>query len=198
MNTKLIPGKEIQRFKTKTGKEAIIRYPEWNDLEALTDYINALSKEDTYITVFNQEITLEEEKKFLTRVFKEMQLENGVTLLCLVNDELVAVSGLKRSNLSGNRDDHVAEFGISVKSEFRNAGIGFMLSRTVIKEGISHIPGIRIVRLNVFGENEKAIHLYEKLGFEEVGRIPGGILYKENYIDDVIMSMDISKFIHNP
>ncbi|HRN85749.1 MAG TPA: GNAT family protein [Candidatus Dojkabacteria bacterium] len=197
MTSTLILDEQTHEFKTKTGKKALIRYPKWDDLTALTEYINELSKEDTYITVFNQEITLEEEKEFLTRVFKEMESKDGVTLLCFVDDELVAVSGLKRSMLSGNRDDHVAEFGISVKSEYRNAGIGFMLARTVIKEGVANIPGIRIVRLNVFGENEQAIHLYEKLGFEEVGRIPGGILYKESYIDDVLMYLDVSNFIKN-
>lgn len=197
MTSTLILDEQTHEFKTKTGKKALIRYPKWDDLTALTEYINELSKEDTYITVFNQEITLEEEKEFLTRVFKEMESKDGVTLLCFVDDELVAVSGLKRFMLSGNRDDHVAEFGISVKSEYRNAGIGFMLARTVIKEGVANIPGIRIVRLNVFGENEQAIHLYEKLGFEEVGRIPGGILYKESYIDDVLMYLDVSNFIKN-
>ncbi len=197
MTSTLILDEQTHEFKTKTGKKALIRYPKWDDLTALTEYINELSKEDTYITVFNQEITLEEEKEFLTRVFKEMESQNGVTLLCFVDKELVAVSGFNRRKYNGKRDNHVAEFGISVKSEYRNAGIGFMMARIVIKEGLKNVPGIKIVRLNVFGENEQAIHLYEKLGFEEVGRIPGGILYREKYIDDILMYMQASKFINN-
>lgn len=197
MTTNFIPGKEIHRFRTKTDKDAVIRYPEWNDLPALTEYINNLSKEDTFITIFNQEISNEDEIDFLTNLFKEIELHKSVTLLCFVNEELVAVSGFNQRKYNGKRDNHVAEFGISVKKEFRNAGIGSMLASTVINEGLKNVPGIRIIRLNVFGSNEKAIHLYEKLGFKEAGRIPGGILYRGNYIDDILMYMEVSKFINH-
>jgi RimJ/RimL family protein N-acetyltransferase len=197
MTSNFIPGKEIHTFKTKSGKEALIRYPQWSDLPALTEYINTLSQEDTFITVFNKEVTYEEETDYLSKLFKEMELNKEVTLLCFVDKELVAVSGFKQKNYNGSRDDHVAEFGISVKNEFRNAGIGFMMARTVIKEGLSKVSGIKIIRLNVFGGNEQAIHLYEKLGFEEAGRIPGGILFRDNYIDNIFMYLEANKFSHN-
>ena len=72
-----------------------------------------------------------------------------------------------------------------------------MMARTVIKEGLSKVSGIKIIRLNVFGGNEQAIHLYEKLGFEEAGRIPGGILFRDNYIDNIFMYLEANKFLHN-
>lgn len=194
MTSNFNPGREIHRFKTKTGKDAIIRYPHWSDLHAFTEYINTLSKENTYITVFNQEITYEDEVKYLSKCFKKIELKEAVQLVCLVEDELVAISGLNRANYHRERDNHVAEFAISVRNEYRDSGIGFMLSRSVIEEGLSNIPGIKIICLNVYAGNDRAIHLYEKLGFEESGRIPGGILYRGNYIDDIKMYLNADKF----
>lgn len=195
MSTNFNPGQEIHRFKTKSGEEAVIRLPRWEDLPALTEYINEISKEDTYITVFNHEISYEEETEYLVKVFRNIELKKELVLLCFVGESLVAVSTFKQDSEQGKRDDHIAVFGISVKADFRNAGIGFMLARTVIKEGIKHIPDIKIVRLNVYGGNDGAIHLYDKLGFQEAGRIPGGILFHEEYIDNIAMYLETDKFI---
>jgi len=45
-----IPGLIVKKFISKKGKEIIIRYPKWEDLEELTRYANKLSKEDTFVT----------------------------------------------------------------------------------------------------------------------------------------------------
>ena len=193
MTTNLIPGKEVHRFQTKSGEEAVTRLPRWEDLPALTEYINTISQEDTYITVFNREISYEEETTFLSKVFYNIESKKELVLLCFVGETLVAVSTFKKDNDQGERDSHVVVFGISVKQEYRNSGIGYTLSSTIIKEGMKHIPDTKIIRLNVYGDNEQAIHLYEKLGFKEYGRLPGGIQFHEKYIDNISMYLETSK-----
>lgn len=44
-------GKIIKKFKTKKGKEIVIRYLKWEDLDELTRYVNDLSKEDTFVNL---------------------------------------------------------------------------------------------------------------------------------------------------
>ena len=197
MTTNYIPGKEIHRFQTKSGEEAVIRMPKWEDLPALTEYINILSKEDTYITVFNREISFKEETEFLSKVIKNIELKKEFVLLCFIGESLVAVSTFKKDSDQGDRDSHVVVFGISVKREYRNSGIGFMLARKIMEEGLKLIPNIKIIRLNVYGGNDQAIHLYEKLGFQEYGRLPGGILFHDEYIDNILMYLESNNFLNN-
>lgn len=52
---------------TKDGGKYIIRYPQAGDASAMTKYINALSKEKTFIRFQGEKVTLESEKKYLKR-----------------------------------------------------------------------------------------------------------------------------------
>jgi RimJ/RimL family protein N-acetyltransferase len=49
--------------------------------------------------------------------------------------------------------------------------------------------GATRVALWVNGENTHAHALYERLGFRETGRIPGGIFVGGKQCDDVLMSL---------
>jgi len=53
--------------------------------------------------------------------------------------------------------------------------------------------GLKILTLTVFATNKIAIHVYKKVGFKEVGRIPKAIYRNEKYIDRIIMVKEISQ-----
>ena len=57
---------------------------------------------------------------------------------------------------------------VYVKKEYRRNGIAKSLIEQSLAE-FKHL-GFDDVRLNVFSFNEKAIHLYEKLGFKDVSK----------------------------
>ncbi|ARM88936.1 GCN5-related N-acetyltransferase protein [Rhizobium sp. CIAT894] len=48
--------------------------------------------------------------------------------------------------------------------------------------------GIRQLELFVSAENPAAIRFYQRQGFAEIGRIPGGVLEEGREIDDVMMA----------
>lgn len=75
-----IPGKIVKKIRLKNDKEAVIRYPKWEDLEGLTSYINELSAEDTFITYSGEKISKEKEADFLASRFKEMEFGDCVKL----------------------------------------------------------------------------------------------------------------------
>ncbi|KKR63453.1 hypothetical protein A2210_02530 [Candidatus Woesebacteria bacterium RIFOXYA1_FULL_40_18] len=49
------------------------------------------------------------------------------------------------------------------------------------------LPKLKIVTLQVFAENGKAVKMYEDFGFKEYGRLPEGNLYKGKLVDDILM-----------
>lgn len=54
--------------------------------------------------------------------------------------------------------------------------------------------GFLQAELTVVGDNERAIHLYESLGFTECGRIPNANRYDDGtYSDDILMVLQFQE-----
>ena len=62
---------------------------------------------------------------------------------------------------------HRAEFGISISDEYQNKGLGKILTQYMLDIAKEH--GLKKVDLSVVSHNERAIHVYEKMGFEKEG-----------------------------
>ncbi len=189
-----IPGKIVKKIRLKNGKEAVIRYPKWEDLEELTSYINELSKEDTYITFSGEEITKEKEADFLASRFKEMQFGDCVMLVAVIRGEIAGVVDVGRKKQGKRRNRHIARLGISVRKQFRGLGLGRALLKTVITEVRQKLEGIKMITLEVYSENERAINLYKSEGFEEYGRLRKGVFYRGRYIDGIKMVLYLEEF----
>ncbi|MGB9707665.1 MAG: GNAT family N-acetyltransferase [Microgenomates group bacterium] len=181
-----IPGKIIKKFSSKRKREIIIRYPKWEDLDEATKYINNLSKEDTFITFSGEKIKKSEEAKTFSDWFFQMEMGDKVVLATFDKEKLIGLTNVDRVN-NRKRSLHVGVFGISVEKNYRGEGIGFILAKTVIEEAKEKIRGLKMIVLNVFSPNYKALNLYKKLGFIEYGRLRNGLLYKNNFIDEVKM-----------
>ncbi len=85
------------------------------------------------------------------------------------------------------RARQVANAGFVVAPAWRNRGLGRLLGATMLE--YAKQLGYRSVLFNlVFAENEPARHLWAKLGFAEVGRIPGAVRKNDGtYQDGIIM-----------
>lgn len=185
------PGKIVHTFKTKNGNEAVIRYPTINDVSEMTSYINILSSEDLYITFSGEQLSYDDEYTYIDDQIKKIQKAEVVKLICFVDGKMAGVCDVYR-NLQGRRRSwHVGIFGLSVAKEFRNDGIGYELSKCTIEEAKRNIKGLRMITLSVYRPNVPAKHLYEKLGFKEFGNLPKGIWYKDTYIDEISMYLEL-------
>ncbi len=82
------------------------------------------------------------------------------------------------------RCGHIANASYAVSSEARGLHIGEKLVRDCLEQARNH--GFRIMQFNaVVDSNIHARHLYERLGFQEVGMIPGGFLMKDSHYEDI-------------
>ena len=183
----LTPGKIVKTFTTKNGLEAVIRYPKWEDLLLMHDFINTISQEDTYVTFSGEGITREGEMYYLAEMFKGMELQDNVYLSCFINDRFVGSCSILRDMLGRRRSYHVGIYGITIAKDFRGEGIGEELSLATIEEAKQVIPGLTMLRLQMYDPNTVARHLYEKLGFIEYGKLPEGVWYRGTYVDEIVM-----------
>lgn len=189
--TSFVPGKEVKTFTTKNGKTAVIRYPLWTDLDQMIAFINKLSFEDTFITFSGETITHDGEMYYLSEMMKSIELKNAVYLACFVDGQLVGTTTIIRDMQSRKRSYHIGIFGITIAKDYREIGIGEVLSRTIIEESKKQIPGLKILSLNVFSPNLRAQSLYKKLGFTQYALLPKGVYYKGDYVDEIKMFLPL-------
>jgi RimJ/RimL family protein N-acetyltransferase len=183
--------KTVKEFTTKNGIPIRLRYPVISDLDEVLRYINTLSQEDTFITFSGEEITREDEKKYLQGLAADIQAKDTVVLYAFHENTLIGVCDINRNKKSRMRGRHVATLGISLAKEYRGQGIGRELLQTAIEEAKNNIDGLKIIMLHVYQPNEQAYKLYESVGFKEYGRLPKGVYYKNEYCDEIDMYLEL-------
>ncbi len=170
------------------GHEVLIRYPERTDVNIMHKYINALSKEKTYISFQGENISLKEEEKYLRENLKNIDDKKMVQILLFVDGKFAGISEIKFGEMVNK---HVGNLGISIAKGFRGKGMGKLIMRTILKEAKKVAPSLKIVTLQVFSNNNIGRGMYKKFGFKEIGLLPKGILYKGSYIDDIMMYKEV-------
>lgn len=169
---------------TKNGINLTIRYPLITDAQALLAYVNKLSAERTYLSLQGEQLTLEEEKDYLSGVLEKIAQAKLVQLLVFVDDKLVANSSIKMKTRTSK---HVGIFGISVDQDYRGKGIGKLLMQTVIDEAVAQLPELQIIQLTAHADNSTALKMYSNLGFVEFGRLPDGVMASRGKADRIYM-----------
>lgn len=69
---------------------------------------------------------------------------------------------------ANSRTRHSGSIGIMIHKDYQNMGVGTALMEALLDVADNWLMLIR-VELGVFEDNKKAIHLYEKFGFEKEG-----------------------------
>jgi len=181
-------GKIIHRFTAKDGREVILRTLRWEDLDDLLELINSLIEEGADI-YYDTKKTRDEEVDWLSRAIAQLEKGNALYMVAEVEGKVIASSSVAKRRFSC--ESHVGDLGILIKSGYRDIGIGTEMMKTLIDQ--ARRMGLKILTLTVFATNKRAIHVYEKVGFKETGRIPKGIYRNGKYIDRVIMVKEVSE-----
>ncbi len=130
-------GKIVFQGKTNTGKDLIIRYPLMSDVFKMRDFMNTVSKEQTFIRFQGEQLSLEDEEKYLRGQLEGIKNKRGVKLIAFIEDKFIGVSDI---NMLWGVEEHIGVFGIIVADGYRGEGIGKLLMENVINEAIKEIP----------------------------------------------------------
>ena len=83
------------------------------------------------------------------------------------------------------RCGHICNASYAVRKDVRGQHIGEKLVKHSMKKGKDLGFGILQFKA-VVASNTHALHLYERLGFVRLGKIPGGFLMKDGSYEDII------------
>lgn len=84
------------------------------------------------------------------------------------------------------RCGHICNASYAVKSTVRGQGVGKAIVTDCLEKAKE--IGFRVLQFNaVVKSNTTALKLYQKLGFTQLGTIPGGFLNKDGVYEDIIV-----------
>ncbi|MDO8664348.1 MAG: GNAT family protein [Candidatus Liptonbacteria bacterium] len=178
--TNMKPGTLIYRGITRKDTPIVIRYPKLSDAQAFLKYINALSRERTFILNQGYKFTLKEEKRWLKELMEKTQKKQAVFLSVFSGEELIGSASVVQKNKAMS---HEGSFGIAIAKNFRGESIGTLLMKLTIKEARRNLKGLKILTLSIFANNPIAMKLYKKSGFKKYGSLPKGIFHRGKYIN---------------
>jgi len=144
-----------------------------NDLDAMIRIWNEVVEDGI---AFPQEDSLDMaagEAFFASQSYTGVAEENG---------RIVGLYILHPNNIG--RCGHICNASYAVASEMRGRHIGEKLVKDCLKKGRE--LGFRVLQFNAVVEsNVHARHLYERLGFIQLGIIPGGFRMKDGYYENI-------------
>jgi ribosomal protein S18 acetylase RimI-like enzyme len=167
----------------KNNQKILLRHILKEDLDDIWDNYNEVIDEEIYQPSFTKVIDKFEKISWYNELV-------GFGNLCIV----AVLQNESESNVIGQctihhdeweASEHVGLLGIIIRKDFRNLGLGRALMEFAMKE--AYAKGKRKIALGTLITNERAITLYEKLGFRRIGIRKKQFLMKKKYIDELLM-----------
>ncbi len=176
------------------NKEFIIRNFCEDDIykpEKLLSYINNLINDFDAMITLRVKKTAEQEKKWLMDMLSMIRNSRMIMLIAEFDDQIVG--GAEISFCPEYKEykykEHIYEFNISIIKDCRGYGLGsYLLSRIIDMAKKNLKPKPAMIKLSVFANNEHAIALYQKHGFNTVFRISNQFKFNGQLVDEIIMS----------
>lgn len=109
------------------------------------------------------------------------------------NGEEIVIGTAGLSVNANPRLRHSGSIGIMVHKDYQNVGVGTALMKALLDIADNWLMLVR-VDLSVFEDNEIAIHLYEKLGFEREGVKRLAAIRNGSYVNEILMSRINTKY----
>ncbi|TMI09470.1 N-acetyltransferase [Candidatus Bathyarchaeota archaeon] len=184
-------GRIYRRFKATSGEKVTLRALRWEDLDSCVVFVNELVGEKrtqpNLGVMVDTKQTREQEAEWLTHQLTGIEKGSVISVVADVRGHVVGNSSVTRGSYRDTK--YHGYLGIAISKNSRDVGIGVEMMRTLVKE--SRKAGLKTIELEVFANNPRAIHVYEKTGFRQSGRIPKKMLRNDKFIDSIIMTREL-------
>ncbi len=165
----------------REGRSVSLDWIKKEDLPEIVETLNSVIREGKYLFL-NDEIT---DMKVETEWFERAMEDGMMYLVARVDGRVVGGASMHPQT---DKHVHLASYGIFIHRDYRNAGLGTVLTKELIKT--ARKQGLEILELSVYASNERAKHVYEKCGFKEFGKLTRGIKFPDGtYTDEIFMQL---------
>jgi len=112
-------------------------------------------------------------------------VESVYNLVAIIDERIVGMVGVATFP-NRPRRKHVGAIGICVHEDWQGKGLGKELMHAIIDLADNWLNLTRL-ELEVYSDNEAAIHLYERFGFEIEGTLRQHAFREGRYVDSKMM-----------
>ena len=169
----------------KNGESAIIRRAEIGDEDAYACVANACYQETRFLSRSAEDEPLSAEQ--LLGFIEDIGTSDKEVLLMAVYRGQLVGFGQITACLNRMKMKHKCDLDISILKECWHLGIGTALMSSLID--FAEHAGYEQINLSVASDNERALHLYERFGFEVTGREVHAMKHADgDYSDFVFMT----------
>lgn len=173
-----------QEVQLKDGRRVLLKSASKEHAEALVRHRRATSDE-TYFTAAYPEEWERAAGRVRDRIAAFESDGKEFLVTAFLDGEIIGDAGIFKVKGSA-KCQHRCGFGISILQEYGNLGLGSLMLKAAL--GQAKENGFEQVELGVFEDNVKAIRLYEKYGFQKMGRCFRAYKLKDGtYRDEIQM-----------
>jgi RimJ/RimL family protein N-acetyltransferase len=137
-----------------------------------------------------QFMMLEPDERTLTTEDQRQRIKNVLSqdnqMIFVVEHENRLVGFLGAFGGDFNRNRHCAYIVVGILQEYTGQGLGKQLFKALEEWAIDH--RIHRLELTVMSHNERAIHLYRKMGFKREGIKKDSLRVNGQYVDEYYMA----------
>ncbi|MGI6254293.1 MAG: GNAT family N-acetyltransferase [Acutalibacter sp.] len=154
-----------QEIPLRDGRTMTLREAQGSDAAQVLAYLNRVGGESDNL-LFGENgfpMPVEKETDFLDR---QRQETKSIMVAGFVGEELVSIASCDALT-ARDRVAHRAGLSVTVRKDFWGLGIGRKAMEALI--AFAKDVGLEVLQLEVRADNERAVALYEHLGFEKMG-----------------------------
>ncbi|AGA68223.1 acetyltransferase, ribosomal protein N-acetylase [Desulfitobacterium dichloroeliminans LMG P-21439] len=171
----------------KNGDTVQLREAVKEDATELVAYLLKIGGESDFLTFGSGEfsVSVSDEQAMLE---ESRTAKNKIMLLALVGNKVIGC--LYFEGGARPRIQHTGEFGVSVLKDYWDKGIGTEMVKELIQWAkVSNI--IRKLNLRVRSDNDRAMSVYERLGFIQEGLITREFFISGEFNNFIYMGLSI-------
>lgn len=171
----------------KSGKTVILREATADDAEQVLKCTKTYVAESEYIPKLPEEhlLTVDQQREWILNFEQHPQ---SILLVAEYNQEIIG-----NIDLNGSRRivmQHTAVIGMGMLAQWQNQGLGTEMLKAVIHFAKQH-PILETIWLQLYAENKVGYAAYQKVGFQECGRIPNFFKQNGRYHDCITMYLPV-------
>lgn len=182
-------------LKLKTGEKIFIRHIAELDIDGVWNNFNEVVEEGIYLPVLFPVKSRFEKQSWYNNIQKDREI-----CIVAVHPDLKTPYNIlgqcEISSLDWDAATHVGSLGVIVRKGYRDLGIGFQIIDMAIRESKSVNNKEKII-LSCFSTNQRAIHLYKKMGFKVIGKREKQFYMDSKYHDEILMELWIDDYMLN-
>ncbi|MHA1866354.1 MAG: GNAT family N-acetyltransferase [Candidatus Heimdallarchaeaceae archaeon] len=173
------------------GEKVLLRPVEKSDLKDIMKHWNTYETRQYLGHPIPHSSTQEEE--WIQSIYRDANRRSSFTFAIVEKEKNEFLGSVSLMNVDWiNR---TCVFGIAIHNPANhNKGYGSDATRCILKFGFL-ILNLNRIELEVFEFNQRAVHVYEKLGFKHIGRRRKARFYEGKYYDIILMDILIDEYL---